>query len=315
MSDPNLNSIGMEMFFDANHGNLITIANSSITFSMINFKSLKEFYTHMIENQFRCALGDAFREVKKEYNDINSPLHFYGDPSLCINRPQNEIVYTLINDLPYSEWIDTIAPGEEFTIKGVILDENGIVDQTFSGEIKGQAYLPPYEMTTHGDGVDGEPFSYKVLDSIFQTVDGIVQMGEFEISFRIPNDFLYVPDEIKLCLMANNGVQDAIGIVKGLQAGGATTGFKEQAGSNINMKVYPGFVTSDVNISFSGFEDSLVLLSVYDLAGQELINEEINQLTDKETRIKKDLSGLGSGMYILRLTDGLSSKSVRIVKK
>lgn len=66
-----------------------------------------------------------------------------------------------------------------------------------------------------------------------------------------------------------------------------------------NLDVYPNPATNNVNINFSLKEYKTVRVTLFDLSGQTLFEDEYSNVKDKQASV--DLSNLSSGTYLLRI--------------
>lgn len=91
----------------------------------------------------------------------------------------------------------------------------------------------------------------------------------------------------------NNCIQSASFSVE------ATTGIIEAEQSFDNLDIFPNPATNNINIHFSLKEYKSIKLSLMDLSGQTIFQENYNDIKDKQANL--DLSSLSSGTYIIRL--------------
>jgi len=74
-----------------------------------------------------------------------------------------------------------------------------------------------------------------------------------------------------------------------------------------NLKAYPNPTTDVLNISYSKTIESV---TVFNLLGQKVIDKKANDIN-----IKLDMSSLEAGAYLVKLSSGQISKTIRILKK
>ena len=74
-----------------------------------------------------------------------------------------------------------------------------------------------------------------------------------------------------------------------------------------NLKAYPNPTTDVLNISYSKTIESV---TVFNLLGQKVIDKKAN-----DSNIKIDMSSLEAGAYLVKLSSGQISKTIRVLKK
>ncbi len=92
----------------------------------------------------------------------------------------------------------------------------------------------------------------------------------------------------------NNCVQSASFSV------GTTTGVMNAESSFEKIDVYPNPAADYVNLNLSLKEFKNVKVDLYDLSGQSVLQEEYNNIRDKQTTL--DLSNMSAGTYVLKLS-------------
>ena len=84
----------------------------------------------------------------------------------------------------------------------------------------------------------------------------------------------------------------------------------DQNGMLIHCNIYPNPVTDVLFIEIDNLPESDIILSIFNMQGRLISSVELKQ---EKNRI--DVSGLKSGIYMLRIKSGNAFKSVRIIKK
>jgi hypothetical protein len=79
--------------------------------------------------------------------------------------------------------------------------------------------------------------------------------------------------------------------------------------TRLNVKAWPNPATDNINISLE--HNGVATLEVLDLSGRSVLNTQ--QVTGTQTNI--DLSQLEGGVYLVRVTEGNSSETVRVTKQ
>lgn len=92
-------------------------------------------------------------------------------------------------------------------------------------------------------------------------------------------------------------------------------GLEEQA-AKVGMKVYPNPFREETNVSFNLKESQMVSIQMFDIAGKQVKEKQLGQLSAGEHMEKLDVESLDGGFYFIRLNVGNSSvmKKVSILK-
>lgn len=207
------NSGGEELFLNSKGGGIALISTSRVVTISKNGSYNKMLITHIFdrdENGDRYRLGDVMRLSKcavTEYygSDLNK-LNFIllGDPAMQLAFPSYKIKVTEINGKAITgnpEDIEMQARAE-ITVKGIILDEDGNRDEEFNGTIEQRLYDSETEITTHGNGDGGEPYTFKRRTNKLYSGTDKVENGEFTFTFKMPKELNYTDEPGLLNLYA-----------------------------------------------------------------------------------------------------------------
>ena len=80
-----------------------------------------------------------------------------------------------------------------------------------------------------------------------------------------------------------------------------------------SVTVYPNPVSSFAKVSFEAEGNANVSYQVFDLTGRMVMNQNLGRMTEGAHEIEVDASTLSTGSYILRLTEGTRSSSVKFL--
>ena len=79
------------------------------------------------------------------------------------------------------------------------------------------------------------------------------------------------------------------------------------------MNIFPNPVSTHATVSFEVEGNANVSYQVYDLTGRLVKAENLGRMTDGQYEINVNTSDLSTGSYILRLTQGARSASVKFL--
>ena len=131
------------------------------------------------------------RAIGSNLNKLNFSL--IGDPALTLAYPEREmIVETFAGTDMTDDYADEpqIAAGGRITVSGYVLDENGTVDETFTGLVYPTVYDSPNQMRTL-DNVGAGAFEYTERNKVLYSGMDSVRAGRFEFTFPVPLDINY----------------------------------------------------------------------------------------------------------------------------
>jgi hypothetical protein len=106
----------------------------------------------------------------------------------------------------------------------------------------------------------------------------------------------------------NNNNGPGFGLFAALASGGTlaalgnTTGINDRDRFSGSINVFPNPATEKVNIEFSLSKDSEVTYTLLNSTGKTVLSRTSAQLSNQSNQLTIDVSGLTSGLYILRLT-------------
>ncbi len=83
--------------------------------------------------------------------------------------------------------------------------------------------------------------------------------------------------------------------------------------NNVAVKMYPNPVSSQATLSFELTESGNVSYYVFDMTGRIVMNQELGRMSEGSHQININAENLGSGSYILRLSQGAKNNVVKFM--
>ncbi|MEM9858724.1 MAG: type IX secretion system sortase PorU [Bacteroidota bacterium] len=217
--DPKQASGGELMVTTERGGGIAIVSTSRPVRSSSNFALNKEFFKHVFtrENGNYPRLGDIFRLTKNGSVDLardsnkvgNRNFALFGDPSLRLAYPENEIVITEIleNNVP----TDTLRALAQTTIRGEIRSANNSLLSGFSGDLDITVFDKDVPKTTIGQ--DNPPFRFSERENKLFRGSVSVRNGQFEVNFIVPKNISQSFETGKISMYASDPskVSDASG--------------------------------------------------------------------------------------------------------
>jgi ELWxxDGT repeat protein len=80
---------------------------------------------------------------------------------------------------------------------------------------------------------------------------------------------------------------------------------------DFNLKIFPNPTQNELNLTFEGKGKELFQLSIYDLTGKLLLNQDVNSNTTNTISTQN----LNAGMYFIRLSNGEKQSILKVVKE
>ncbi len=108
-----------------NAGAISVLAANRATYAGSNKVLLENFYKAILNNP-KNSVGEAVK-LSKQWSGVSAnskKFSLLGDPALRIAIPFNKVLTETINGIPVEEFTDTIHPGDQITISGIVTDED-----------------------------------------------------------------------------------------------------------------------------------------------------------------------------------------------
>ena len=82
---------------------------------------------------------------------------------------------------------------------------------------------------------------------------------------------------------------------------------------NVNVNMFPNPVKSQATLSFDLKESCNVSYQVFDMTGRMVMNQNMGRLAEGENQVNINAEGLSTGSYILRLSQGAKTETVKFM--
>lgn len=272
------NSGGEELFLNSRGGGIALVSTSRVAYMSQNAVYNRMLITHIFDRDDdgrRYRLGDALRlskcSVTDYYGRDMNKLNFIllGDPAMQLAFPQYKVKVTEINGQAVTGNPSdiTMQARAEITVKGIILDEEGNKDEAFNGTIEQRLYDSETEITTHGNGDGGTPYTFKRRTNKLYSGSDKVENGEFSFTFKMPKELNYTDEPGLLNLYAYDASRgiEAQGTSKDFTVNGMDTGAEaDTEGPTIE---YFYLNTSSFSYGATVNETPVFIAQVYDKSG------------------------------------------------
>jgi len=143
----------------------------------------------------KISVGEAVRLAKHDISTNERRIMFYlGDPALKIPFPEPNIRLTKLNDVPVSQFTDTLKALSKNKISGEVVDANGNRINSYNGIVTATLFDKRIERSTLGnDGTTNSQGELLILDftTLGETLfkgQASVTNGAFDIEFVLPKD-------------------------------------------------------------------------------------------------------------------------------
>lgn len=217
-----------------------------------------------------ATFGDVYRDGRNLYvtkpNTIQQGLeghqrvavntmcyNFAGDPMLPMRVPQDRVKVTSFNSSEVDGSEIAVNPLEKYRIEGVILNDEGETDSSFSGYLTLTVYDGRHTVSTAATADSDNPAMDVDLDEdILQEVKLVVADGKFagDIAFAVPT-YSGKGNRVSLYAVTDDLAKSAIGNLSGLSIGQEVpAGVESQA--PVITSMYAGSDDSTSNTCFPG---------------------------------------------------------------
>ncbi len=223
--DPTYKSAGELLIMNPNGGAIAMLTTTRIVYSGENFQMDLAFYDNALNDATdpELTLGKINMLTKNGVstgNDSKPNFSLLGDPALKMNYPKYSAEINTINDIPITEYSDTLKALEEIKMSGVVKDNNGNILKNFNGFVYPIVYDKPALITTQNN--DGGVIQKFLVDNkILFKGKASVTNGIFEFSFPMPYDINYSVDFGRVSMYATSGIDDAHGSNQSFRVGGS----------------------------------------------------------------------------------------------
>lgn len=326
---PGLISGAEQIFLSPTGGSFGNLTSTRTVLSNTNAtinEDLYDFIFNQNADGSYLQLGEIIKNAKNlrvTITDVyNRNYTFFGDPSMRMCYPVQNMVVTSINGNPINAVPDTLKALSKVTIEGFVQDFSGSTLTGYSGLTTITIYDKPSVVKTLGGTSDSPVTSFPLQNNIIFNGSASVTNGAFKVSFVVPKDisYQYAFGKVSLYSQNSNGTVDAGGYQNNIVVGGSNPNAPSDK-IPPTVKLYlndPSFVSGGVtrenaifyadvadengiNISTSGIghEITLVLSTSPDVI---ILNKYYSASKDDYTKGKVifPLDKLAPGTYSLR---------------
>jgi len=267
--NPAFTSFGEQFLLKPTAGSIATFSTTRIVFSSPNFALNQAVYNTIftkVNGKYK-TLGEVFMEVKNQNasNSNNRNFSLLGDPALTLNLP--EFVVNAVHP-------DTLQSASTNTITGQIEDDNGILQNWFTGSlivfIQGSKDTI---ITLANNG--GTPFTFlDRRDTIYYDTIPIVN-GLFNYNINLSTLPIHIMGNAKINYYGFNGTTDASGCNDSIYINDLMTSIKDYSTTEIDATIFPNPSSNTVTISLNDVASSIYSFSLYNNLSQVLIENKI----------------------------------------
>lgn len=297
-----------------NDGGVIGIFNSTrLAYSQSNFAMTNRLFEYFNNPDIEVKrLGDLIKYSKPPGQLTTRNFVLLGDPALKISTPKYFVQTETVNGINVGQPMDTINPGTEISITGILKDFDGNSIPGFNGDMNIKVFERPYIKTTLGNDPNSFPTEIVVQDSVLLEMQSTVENGEFEFSFILPSDMNQDYGNIRISYYASNENEDASGNYTDIVVGGEPNSiFEHQEGNE--FFIYPTLVSASITIKNKG-NGSSIKAEIIDLSGKTLQSYSFKNIKKQEDCIL-NVSNLSKGFYLLKISSDNGISDHKFIKK
>lgn len=236
---------------------------------------------HVINDAFYRALFKPINNAMPRLGDIlvytknnslvgvvNRNFTLLGDPSMQLNYPTVEVVFTTINEKKV-ELADTLRAQSQVRIKGEIKDRfTGNKRSDFTGKGTIIAYDKEKQLRTLGNV--GTPFTYQDYSNVLFQGAISVKNGEFSSTFVLPKDLDYQYGKGKIVVFVSDSLSgtSAAGGILPIVGGAVTSTEIDTIAPKIRLSINNQETSSVINTS-----SPILVVELSDAHGINLSNQ------------------------------------------
>lgn len=182
-------------FWNENGGasSLVTTTRAISVFAGVQFNNVFAPYLFDFDNYDETIAQSVARAKRNISGNGKRIVFFVGDPAMRLPLPKSRVQLTAINDVPFSQFNDTLQALGKYKLQGRIVDANSQVLQNYQGNLSAVVFDKRIDRQTLGnDGtrINGELaiMDFTTLgENLFRGQASVVN-GEFEFEFVLPKD-------------------------------------------------------------------------------------------------------------------------------
>jgi len=314
IDDPEINSLSVQSLTKENAGSIAVYAANRATYAGSNFAMQKEFYEMLLSNP-DYTLGEVIKESKNLSGGSPNTRKFWliGDPAIRLAIPSNKVLTETINDIPVEAFTDTIHPGEQITITGIVSDEEDNPLADFQGNMLIKVYDVVSISSTLGNDPQSNVVDFETQEVVIHELEAEIVNGEFDFTFNYPNISYEEFGNFKLSYYANDELVDAAGYYNGITVGGLAAIDNQKLADVDFIDFYPTVVNDKLNYKLITDITDLEI-GIYNLQGicvKEISVSDNNNSGEGSFNV----SELKSGMYMVKAVSSTSVQSIKILKQ
>jgi hypothetical protein len=312
--DPDKYSLTEKAILLEGKGMSAIIAATRPTYAGSN-KTFHENFMKVMLNNPEYSIGKSLKQAKLLTGWSNNIRKYclFGDPSMRLAIPLNNVVTLAINGLIAEEFNDTIHPAEQVVVSGFVTDINNEPLYSFSGNLKVKVFDIIRIDSTLGNDYSSTVAAFQIQDSVIYELETEVINGQFAFSFYYPNVSYEEFGNIKLSYYAHDNLEDASGYFTGIMVGGQASSTSEHKKEMGLIRFYPTMVTDVLNFSVSEDIGNLQI-GIFNLQGNQVLHLPY-RVCPKGYIGTINVSDLLPGMYILKAKTDRGVQSVKIIKR
>jgi len=261
--DPTRTSAGEYVLLNPQGGAVSLFTTARATYGSPNFELNNAMYDYMFEkiDGEYPRFGDLIKYAKNKsggISDNDRKFILLGDPALRLAYPEHEVMTIKINGISIIEQADTLKALQKITVSGMVVDENGILLDSYNGTLRPTVFDKPTKVETLVTDPDSKPFTFDLLLAALFKGKANITNGEFTFQFIVPKDIAYNYGYGKISYYANNAETDASGHYKEIVIGGYDDNVPEDTrGPEIQLYL------NNENFAFGGVTDESPILLAY----------------------------------------------------
>ncbi len=259
--DPSRLSAGVRVFLKSDGGASALFTTTRLAWSGSNMTLNRNFMENAfkpMENGEYPRLGDIIRKAKVASGSGSNIMNFVllGDPSMQLAYPEKNVETV---EIP-----DTIKALEHVTVKGKVVDNNGMLLNNYNGVVYPTIYDKRFVYQTRGNSSSSIPAEFEARTNILFNGKASVENGEFEFEFIVPRDIGYNFGEGKISYYLDDGNIDGHGYYDNFIVGGtADEHVPDYEGPQIDMFLNDTDFVSGQEVD----PDPLLLAYLFDESG------------------------------------------------
>ncbi|MCX7649975.1 MAG: type IX secretion system sortase PorU [Flavobacteriales bacterium] len=264
-------------------------------------------------------LGDILAKSKNQFGGTYPLMLLFGDPSQRLAYPEHIVKATQI--AVDGDPADTIMKATSLvTISGVVENRDGQLLSDFNGRVYFTQFDKPGKSSTLQNDPPAKKINFQVDRSIVFRGQGLVQNGQWSVTFKVPIDINFTLGKGRMSMYAENGFTDAHGYEE-FWIGGSSDNCPNTQGPDLdvflNDTLYmPGAVagthlavyvraedTDGINTTGAGIGHDLVAILEGPVNKTYVLNEFFNYEPGSYTRgsAQLPLGDVPDGNYLLRV--------------